>query len=293
MIKYYAYYSYGGFKDMLAGGQANPAERTYYLPLVDAGIDTDQTKKDLPKIKILDGDEKDALPGAIVRLASNGGYDIFYSKDLEGKSVLVVRDVKGTEKDDNGRSIPFVVELVGNTSDSALLAKAASYLLNNLGASDKVFGPLFHYDSKANGLCFENKKLSDWLMSIDNGSCTIETVDRGTVNLCSGKTPSFISVKIRSVNDEFLNKLGLTDHDILMERCDRILPDNDQTIKERRLGEWNELQTELRKKKLLFTGLAGGAIAICILVGFLLTKCTESDHTIAYDTCNKCVDARR
>lgn len=273
MIKYFAYYSYGGFKDMLAGSQAEKAERTYYLPLVESGIDTDQTKKDLPRIKILDDDDEGALTGGIIRLVSNGGYDIFYSRNFDGKSVLVIRDINGTEKDDNGRSIPFVMELIGDDSDSEVLAKAASFLMNNTGSSDKILGSLFHYDPVSNGLCFENKKLSDWLTSINGSTSMIETVDKGTVNLYSGNTASFISVKVKTGKDEFLNRLGLADKDVLVERYDRILPENDTNLRNRRVAAWKEYEAAIRRKKLMYAAITGGIVIAGILLACLLTKC--------------------
>lgn len=273
MIKYFAYYSYGGFKDMLVGGQAEKAERTYYMPLVESGIDTDQTKKDLPRIKILNEDNEEALTGGIIRLVSNGGYDIFYSRNLDGKSVLVVRDVNGTEKDDNGRSIPFVMELVGDKADSEILAKAASFLMNNTGASDKIFGPLFHYDPKSNGLCFENKKLSDWLASINDLTTTIDTVDNGTVNLYSGQWESIISVKVMTGKDQFLKRLGLGNKDILVERYDRILPENDANLRNRRLADWKEYEAMIRRKKLMYAAITGGLVIAAVVMACILTKC--------------------
>lgn len=273
MIKYYAYYSYGGFKDMLVGGQAEKAERTYYMPLVDSGIDTDPTKKSLPRIKILDEDNEEMLTNGIVRLVCNGGYDIFYSKNFDGKSVLVVRDVNGTEKDDNGRSVPFVMELIGDNLDSEILANAASFLMKNAGAPDKIFGSLFHYDPQSNGLCFENQKLSDWLASIKGSTTTIETVDNGTVNLYSGQSASFISVKVKTRKDEFLNRLGLGDRDIQLERYDRIIPINNDNIKNRRLAAWKEYKAIIRRKKLLYAAIAGGAAITVAVLACLLTKC--------------------
>lgn len=273
MINYYAYYSHGGFKDMLAGGQHDAAERTYHLPLVDSGIDKDPSKADVPRIKILGEGNDDSLPAAIVRLVSNGGYDVFYSRDMDGRSVLVVRDVNGVEKDDNGRRIPFVMELVGDKSDSETLAKAAAYFLNDVGSADRILGLLFHYDPKLNGLCFENKKLTDWLASLKGSSSTVNTVDKGEVDLNSGKMQSFISVKVKGGKDEFLNRLGLGANGMTVEEYDRILPEKDRQLCERRAADWKAHEDSVRKKKLVYAAIAGGVVAAGILVACLLAKC--------------------
>lgn len=272
MIRYYAYYSYGGFKDMLVGSQADTSVCNYYLPLVDSGIETDESKKNAPRIKIAGDKNADSLPSGIARLVSNGGYSIFFSRNFNGNSVLVVRDVTGSGKDENGRSIPFVVELVGDTTDKETLASAASFFLRNEGESDKILGPLFHYDAELNGLCFENKKLTDWLDSLKGAPTTVETVDKSTIDLLHTKNPSFLCSTVINDTSNLLSRLGLQKDNVTEESITRILPENDNASRQKRIKDWTIYQNEIKKKRLIAYAIAGGIAAIGIAAYFLFIR---------------------
>lgn len=225
MIKYYAYYSYGGFKDMLVGSQADSATCNYYLPLVEAEIDVDPEKQGLPKIRIIGGEgETEKMPRGLSRIVYNGGYRVFFSRNFNGKSVLIVRDVMGSEKDESGRSIPFVLELVGDLSDGRQLASAAACLLQDETVADMAFGPLFHYEPLYNGLCFECKKMTDWLAGIADVVPPFMTRGGKTVDLMSGARNGILSTTMQGRATELISKLGLENANISVIDAPQIEP---------------------------------------------------------------------
>lgn len=242
MIKYYAYYSYGGFKDMMVGSQADTAVRTYYLPLVDAGIDTDSVKLDLPKIKIIgEEDESETLPSGVGRIVYNGGYYLFFSRNLNGHCVLVVRDIIGTEKDENGRTIPFVMELSGDLDDAPVLATLAAAFLKDPNAPALILGPLFHYDPEFNGLCFENKQLSQRLEAIaQNVNPQVVITDKGTLNLLNIPKDTVLAATIQGKSSQLLEKLGLSSANTVVLRLTEIQQEKMENIEIAHVEEKND-----------------------------------------------------
>lgn len=225
MIRYYAYYSYGGFKDMLVGSQSDSATCNYYLPLVEAEIDVDPEKQGLPKIRIIGGEgETEKMPRGLSRIVYNGGYRVFFSRNFNGKSVLVVRDVMGSEKDESGRSIPFVLELVGDLSDGRQLASAAACLLQDQTVADKAFGPLFHYEPSYNGLCFECKKMTDWLADVADVIPSFRTLGGKNIELTSGARNGILATTLQGKATELISKLGLESANIAVMGLAQIEP---------------------------------------------------------------------
>ena len=92
MLRYYSYYSVGGYKDFILGTSEEKQEATYYLPLLPlleerAKTDEDAAKlfdqqKDLPKIQQLSAEQPFNLPTSARVLFSHAGYKLLY-KHLE------------------------------------------------------------------------------------------------------------------------------------------------------------------------------------------------------------------
>ena len=95
MLRYYSYYSVGGYKDFYLGSNADQFEASYYLSLLpvwekraqdkdDAELQkkVDELKK-LPSIKVMDEKQSYGMPNAGNSLFSHGGYKLIY-EHLEG-----------------------------------------------------------------------------------------------------------------------------------------------------------------------------------------------------------------
>ena len=130
MLKYYSYYNVGGYKDMFLGDSSMNAKETYYLPLLAiwkkkaASGDTDAESKvksiaDLPKIQLLSSKDSLGLPKEAELMFSHGGYKVISTIGSNGESILAIRDIESDSKDESGRTIPFLLVIVGTTANDA------------------------------------------------------------------------------------------------------------------------------------------------------------------------------
>lgn len=165
MKEYYAYYSYGGYKDMWLGDDKRGEERSYYSPFKDSDIDQlglsgtqlENLRQQLDALRgktLIKADYDGGGSGmaAVHNLVANGGYKIALVKLGDGRFAVIVRDINGQMKDDMGRSIPYVLYVVMDSAKDAVAF--ANYLMDSLERIDDIFGGLFVYDSGLNCLSF-------------------------------------------------------------------------------------------------------------------------------------------
>lgn len=172
MIRYYAYYNHGGYKDFYLGNNEDIVPSRYFLPLLPV-YENEETMarkvkewKSLPPIEYLTADTiEDNYPYGARIMMSHAGYKIQLRR-IEGKSVLAIRDVGG-KKDTYGRSCPFVMMFVADTANEVLLRKLASFFFENMQEGEVLLSNLFVYDLDVNGLRFDVKKLNNELLRID------------------------------------------------------------------------------------------------------------------------------
>lgn len=181
MLRYYAYYSVGGYKDFYLGSNEDKYESTYYLSLLPIweerakkNNDTDLMQKveclrELPQIEYLDEHNTYGLPNEGSVLFSHGSYKLIY-RHLQGDTyALAVRDIQCNQKDEAGRSIPFLfVILADKTEDVKLLNKLAAYATEHISAFCEVVSSCFVYDVEKNGLRFELGKFNQWVIYVQN-----------------------------------------------------------------------------------------------------------------------------
>lgn len=178
MLKYYSYYSVGGYKDLYLGSSEDKVEATYYLPLLplmeDNTIQEDPNKveslKGLPKIKLINNTESHGLPNEAKRLFSHAGYKILY-KNISAKTyALAIRDIPSSGKDESGRSIPFLLVIIGTTQeDIRILNILTTFLASYIPESEKVISSCLGYDQDVNGLRFEISRFNKWIEDIISG----------------------------------------------------------------------------------------------------------------------------
>lgn len=171
MIKFYAYYSFGGYKDLYLGNNEDSVVSRYYLPLLPV-YENDESMaekvkgwRELPPIINLAESTTDNYPQGARVMMSYAGYKIQLRR-IDGKSVFAIRDVEGA-KDAYGRSCPFVMMLVADTANEyILLRKTASYFYENMKDVEAFISTLFIYDYSVNGLRFDLHKFNDELNRI-------------------------------------------------------------------------------------------------------------------------------
>ena len=177
MLRYYAYYSVGGYKDFILGTSQSGVEATYYLPLLPvleerAKEDIEVSKtldslKRLPSIKQLSASETYNLPISARTMFSHAGYKLIY-RHLEGTYyALALRDISDKNKDEHGRAIPFMFVITGdNAEDLKSLNLLTAYFASHIKSVEAVVSKYLYMDIEKNGLKFEVEKFNDWIKTI-------------------------------------------------------------------------------------------------------------------------------
>lgn len=192
MIKYYAYYNHGGYKDFYIGSSEEEVMSKYFLPLLLVHENTLKTKpedeelrkmvehqRELPKMVVLSDQTAECnYPSQARIMMSHGGYKVLYRNLGCSQSVLAIRGISGS-KDVYGRETPFNIMFVGNDRDDLKkMDILAEYIRNNLFSFESVVSSIFDNDIKENGLRCDVGKLREKLndiiengtpLSIDNG----------------------------------------------------------------------------------------------------------------------------
>lgn len=179
MIRYYAYYNHGGYKDFYLGNQEENVKSKFFLPLLavheqslEENPDNDELRKQvehqmqLPKLVVLsDTTAEYNYPKEARVLMSHGGYKMLYKCLNHKYYALAIRDIAGP-KDVYGRQSPFNMMFVGEQEDLMNLDKFAEYIRNNYSSFLEFISTLFVNDLNENGLRCDIERLTSFLPSI-------------------------------------------------------------------------------------------------------------------------------
>lgn len=181
MIKYYAYYSVGGYKDMYLGNSEMKEDATYFLPLLpvmkkkaeaDSSLNTKINELEkLPKIEILSNKNTKGLPDEALSMISHGGYKVMLRNTISGEHILAFREIPCVEKDENGRTIPFMILMVGEDSDH--LDVLTTYFISHIKEIERELSKLFYYDPEKNGVAFNIADMNKLVTRIRKSSCPL------------------------------------------------------------------------------------------------------------------------
>ena len=173
MIKYFAYYSVGGYKDMYLGNSELNEEYTYYSPFYSQWKNNtlpdkfvNRMKEQLayldkkPHIKILTATDED-LPKDAGKFVSHSGFKLVCCTLNNGSTTIAVKDLNGCEKDENERSIAFMLQLLSDDAETQIAL--ADYIRTHLETEEKFFANLFEYNANYNCLQFNIAKLNAWI----------------------------------------------------------------------------------------------------------------------------------
>lgn len=166
MIKYYAYYNQGGYKDFYVGTQEEEVKSKHYLPLLTVHERSLAEKPDDNEMKLLVEHQR-SLPKLITLsdktidynypsnarvLMSHGGYKVLYKSIGYSIYTLAIRDIAGP-KDVYGRQTPFYIMFVGDSQkDIRTLDIIAEYVRKNISSFETEIGSIFVNDINENGL---------------------------------------------------------------------------------------------------------------------------------------------
>ena len=178
MIRYYAYYNHGGYKDFYLGTQQEHNDK-YFLPLLvvheqslceshDAELKAKvEHQRNLPKIIQLSdvSTEYDYPQGAKIMM-SHGGYKALFRILSSKTAVLCVRDIEGA-KDVYGRNTPFNIMLIGDAiEDLQAMDSIAEFVRLHLSDFEKFMASIFESDLTECGLKCHLGMLNDYVTKI-------------------------------------------------------------------------------------------------------------------------------
>lgn len=285
MLKYYSYYNVGGYKDMFLGDSSMKADKTYFLPLLPVwkkkalSGDKELAKKvevleTLPSIKILTKDENQGLPQNAKTLFSHGGYKVILTSSDSGETIFAIRDIESSSKDETGRTIPFLLVIVGTSeSDKVLLEKVATYASSHLDSFSKKISSLFSYDSEKNGLAFALSTLTSYINKIAEQSNNSLLTMQGEVLLESKRADVPLLILPEGIDKSLtMQEQGLTGKRVNIVNLLDVIPlDNHERLIAILKGRKNRTTVGIfSDKRVLY--LLGGAAFLGFLLGYFIAK---------------------
>lgn len=286
MLRYYSYYSVGGYKDFILGTSEDKQEATYYLPLLPvlkerAKTDEDAAKlfeqqKDHPKIQQLSAEQSFNLPTSARVLFSHAGYKLLY-KHLEGDYyALALRNISGNTKDEHGRSVPFMFVITGDTKhDVEVLNILATYFACNIKGVETILSKYLFMDIDVNGLKFELTKFNSWVKSIisNNSSTILPTMNGGkSINAQNNKVTLLVLpdgiTEQKAITEQKLETMEITS----VKEIEVLSKENPERLVKQILSIAEELKEERKKNATFKKGMiAAGAAGL--FVGAFIASC--------------------
>lgn len=221
MIKFYAYYNHGGYKDFYLGSQTDNVDFKYFLPLLNVhehalkeNYDEDlhknvERQKSLPKLVALsDQTISYNYPSGARVMMSHSGYKLLY-RQIKQQYILAIRDISG-KTDSYGRQSPFNVMIIGDSEeDIKHLDSIAEYIRSNIFTFEEQVSSFFENDFVENGLRFNFKAFNTLLYEIVSKNLSLPIDNKLNLPIRLLIIPS--STKI----DKALNEQSIMLNDIL------------------------------------------------------------------------------
>lgn len=285
MLKYYSYYNVGGYKDMFLGDSSMREDKTYFLPLLpvwkkkaNAGdkelAEKVESLESLPSIKIVTGDESHGLPRSAKTLFSHGGYKVMLTSSDSGEIIFAIRDIESSSKDESGRTIPFLLVIIGNSeNDKKILEKVTAYSSSHMETFSKKIASLFSYDSEKNGLSFALSALTAYINKIAEQSNNSLLTMEGEVLLESKRADVPLLVLPEGIDKSLaIQEQGLSGKKVNIVNLLDVIPlDNHERLIAILKGRKNRTTVGIfSDKRILY--LLGGAAFLGFLFGYFIAK---------------------
>lgn len=172
MIKYYTYYSCGGYKDIYIGSDQDPSDASYFIPLLNVwkknnkpdNADKIARAEKVQHIELISKSNSAGFPAECNLMFSHGGYKAILRTLKDGRQCFAIRDISNGAKDEEGRDIPFNFLFLADEQESIeqLDALAVSYLTKG-NEIDEIISSAISYDPVINGVKFDLAKLNQLL----------------------------------------------------------------------------------------------------------------------------------
>lgn len=286
MLRYYSYYSVGGYKDFILGTNQSGVEATYYLPLLpaleerakdDAEVSkTLQSLKRLPRIKQLSASETYNLPISARTLFSHAGYKLIY-RHLEGPYfALALRDISDKNKDELGRTIPFMFVITADeTEDLKSLDILATYFASHIKSVEAVMSTHLYMDIEKNGLKFEVEKFNDWIKTIirDYHSSVLPTMNGKTIIQAENNSVALLVIpegisEQKAITEQKIENMNITS----VKEIEILSKEDPERLVKQMLALTEELKDERKQNALIKKGVIAAGVG-GLLVGALIASC--------------------
>lgn len=182
MIRFYAYYNVGGFKDLYLGDSSQEKEFCYYLPLLPVyksrlEMQTEDTPanaelrmrilqlEELPHIEELHTDSPIGFTTQVGNAITHGGYALMLQQLDNGEYMIIIRDILGA-LDDFKRPAPFHLILLASPQMASSMEILAERIRCSLTQFKEKVSQLFSYDYTKNGLRCNFRTLNNYVLEL-------------------------------------------------------------------------------------------------------------------------------
>lgn len=178
MIRFYTYYSCGGYKDLYIGSDIDSADARYFIPLLNVwkksnkreNADKIARAENVLHVELISKNNSAGFPTECDLMFSHGGYSAIYRTLSDGRTCLCIRDIPNGAKDEEGRDIPFNFMFLADSEESIdKLDVLALQYLSTFNETNSLIASAITYDYVINGFKFDLAKL-DSLFSSDSES---------------------------------------------------------------------------------------------------------------------------
>lgn len=178
MIRYYAYYSFGGYKDMLLGNSdMNDVREVFYSPFYEQcckndGLDSsvkqisDQMNelKKKKHITILTKENSSSIPSDALKFVTHSGFELACCRLQTGHTTVAIKDLRGKMKDEYDRDIPYMLQFIGDDKNQML--SLCEFIRQHWQDTVDSLSELFVYNVELNALQCNLGALNDWVTEV-------------------------------------------------------------------------------------------------------------------------------
>ena len=178
MIRYFAYYSFGGYKDMLLGNSdMNDVREVFYSPFYEqwrkndtSGSIIETMSEQMNKldqkqhITILTKDNSSLIPSDALTFVTHSGFELACCRLQTGQTTVVIKDLRGEMRDEYNRDIPFMLQMIGDDENQMFLL--CEFIRQHWHATVDLLSGLFVYNVELNALQFNLGELNDWVTEV-------------------------------------------------------------------------------------------------------------------------------
>lgn len=169
MIRYYTYYSCGGYKDLYIGADTDLVDARYFVPLLNVWKKSEKPEMaekvaragNVQHVKLITNTDNVGFPSECNLMFSHGGYNAIYRTLKDGRTCLCIRDITNNSKDEEGRDIPFNFLFLADGDDSInKLDTLALHYLTKEGQIKSMIADAISYNPFINGVKFDLSKIT-------------------------------------------------------------------------------------------------------------------------------------